>query len=447
MDAEEGAARVKEIYRDQVKKRGSQAEASRLLARSSTYVNGQLKHAAGLRAGDQLLSLQKLGCCLPQEAYHQALFPLDTDPAAMLEFAREHQKLSMDRFLSKLRPRLLALAGATTEVASDWPSRSEEIRQLDLLRRRDRDQAKTQLQQVLLEMVEELEATKAKSRQGLSELTRALGVLAAIYRLAGRRDDAVDVLLPAWPLARLAQSPQAKAEWYQKAAYLLVDLGNNPRAYNFVLEAHRFYDIAGAEVSRLGTLVDSAYVLTHAGYHAQSREMLEPLFPRLPEADIEVRLAAYQLLAGNLQALGDLAGACDYLGAAIELVDGDLLAHASCLWRRGKLLLELGDIPRALDLLAEAMPLNAKLSGAAELAELAMEYAGVLVKEGRRSELRSLATDLAVWLDQLRANLKLCEAIADFHSLIEVDALDDCALAAIVGQIQATKRAKSQKQR
>ncbi len=439
MDAEEGAERVKKIYTLQVKKRGSQAKASRRMGKGTPYITEQLQHESGLRARDQLDSLSVLGCRLPQEVFHEALYSLETDPADMLEFSREFQKLPMDPFLLELKPRLEALATAGSGTAGNWPSRVQEVQQLDFLRRRNRGLAKEQLEQLLLAMLAELEAGGPPPRQGLAELISALGVLAAIHRLAGRRDDSMDVLLPAWPLARLAQSPKARAEWYQKAAYLLVDLDNNTRAYHFLLEAHRLYDIAGTEGCRLRTLVDSAYVLTHAGYHEESRAILESLLSRLPEADFENRLSAHQILGKNFQAAGNLVAARKHLDLAIDMVGQDLLARASCLWRRGKLLIELGDTSRGLDSFAEAMPLHATLTGAGELAELGMEYAEVLVKEGRRPELRTLAADLAGWLDLLKANMKLRAAIADFHSLIELDELNLSNLGKILQAIRVAK--------
>jgi len=443
MDAEEGSERLKQVFSLRLTKWGSQAEASRRLGKHQTYLNDQIRSDAGVRARDHLEALRILGCPLPQEVFHEALYSLETDPAGMLEFSREFQKLPMDPFLLELKPRLeaLAVAGAAAEraPAGEDSSRLPEVQQLDLLRRRDRNQAKENLEQLLQAMLVELEAGEPKSRQGLAELTCALGVLAAIYRLAGRRDDAMDVLLPAWPLARLAHTPRSKAEWYQKAAYLLVDLANNTRAYHFLLEAHRLYDLAGAEGCRLRTLVDTAYVLTHAGYHEQSRELLESLLTRLPEADFEYRLSAHQILGENFQAAGDLVAACKQLDIAIGLVGEDLLARASCLWRRGKLLVLLADTPSALASFAEAMPLHATLTGAAELAELGMEYAEVLLKEGRRPELRLLAADLAGWLDQLKANLKLRAAIADFHSLIELDELNSVNLEKIIEAIRVAK--------
>lgn len=437
MTLEEDARRVREVNRMRLKKRGFHTEISRRTGRRAKYWIDLDRHAKGMRTQELLESQEASGNPLPPEVYHEALFSFDTDPAAILGYAREFQKLKPDPFLAELKPRLEALALAGAAASGSWPSLLDEIRRLDWLRRRDRPAAKQQLEELLGEALTRLEGRGP--RRALGEISIAIGVLAAVQRLAGRRDDAVDLLVLARPLAVLAKDPKVEAEWYQKAAYLLVDLSRLPRAEEFVLKAHMLYDVAGTRAERLRAMVDRAYVLTHAEKHIESLAILEAVLPRLPTGDTENRISVHQFLAGNLQALGDLAGACKQFAAAIELVGDDRLACATCLWRQAKLLLALGDVSRAIALFGQALPLHAMVTGAGDLAELGMELAGLLWEQGRRPELRALAADLSGWIEQLKGNLKLRTSIEDFQALIEFDTLDRQTFASILARVKNAK--------
>ena len=437
MTLEEDARRVRAINRMRLKKRGFNTEVSRRTGRRAKFWIDLDRHAKGMRTQELLESQETSGNPLPQEVYHEALFSLDTDPAAILGYAREFQKLKADPFLAELRPRLEALTRSGA-ASGEWPSLVEEIRRLDLLRRRDRPAAKEQLEELISGAIDRLNGRGP--RRALGEISMALGVLAALQRLAGRRDDAVDLLVLSRPLAMLAKDPKVDADWYQKAAYLLVDLSRLPRAEEFVLRAHLLYDVAGARAERLRAMVDLAFVLTHADKHFDSIQIIEAVLPRLPACDHEYRFGAFHLLAGNFQALGDLRSAHKHLDSAIQASDDDLLARAYALWRRAELQVDTGDLVGAMASYREALPLYAKLTGAADLAKLAMEYATLLMRQGCRPELRALAADLSGWLEQLRGNLKLRIVIEDFQALIAFDELDEQAFGEILARVNAAKK-------
>jgi tetratricopeptide (TPR) repeat protein len=439
MSAEEDAQRVMRTYRMRQRKRGPLAEAGRRLGMRAKIVADWNRNKRGMRAMDLLQTQEAMEIRLPAELFHEALFTLDTDPAGVLEYAREFQNLPMDPFLASIKPRLEALAAVgPSNDAAPWPSREEEIRRLDLLRRRDRGLAKRQLQLLITTELGLLEQGP-RPRRAFAELCGELGVLAAIYRLAGRRDDTVDLLVLVRPLVVLAADFRVEAHWYQRSAYLLVELGRYPRADEFILRAQDLFAVVPSKSDQLRTLVDRAYVLTRAGKHEASLARLKVVIPLLPAADIENRLAAHQIFADNLRFLGDVEGACNQLDHAIKLVGDDLLARAACLWSRAKLLVDLKQIPKALATFAEALPLQARVRSAGELAELAMEYASLLKKEGCRPELRQLAADLAGWIEALRGNSRLRDAVDDFQALIEFDQLDEVRFRQLLDRLQAEK--------
>lgn len=436
MDAEEGAERLKNAFVDRLKRVDSLAEASRRLGEAEGFLAEQKDHPRGVRPLDAMRSLEALGNPMPEEVYHEAFFSEEKDPARILAYSREHQKLRPDPFVVGCLPRLEVLAAAGPTPEGSWTSQEAAIRDLDRLRRRNRTSALKKLQKLIAAALDQLESGD-RPRPAFADLCSALGVLAAIYRLAGRRDDALDLLVLAYPLVLHSKEFKSEAEWYQKAAFLLVDLNRSARAKNFLDRAHHLYDLAESAAGCVRTLVDYSYVLTEERRHQESLDILERVLPRLPEADLEGRTSAHQFLAANYGALGNLPAAWDHLDQAIALVGDDLLSKAFCLSRRAELQVRTGDLNASVASHREALPLFAKITGAGELAELAMNCASLLLKLGQRSELRQLAADLAGWIERLKGNLKLRTAIEDFQALMDLDDLNDHTFETIREQVTA----------
>jgi hypothetical protein len=384
---------------------------------------------------DLLQTQEAMEIRLPAELFHEALFTLDTDPAGVLEYAREFQNLETDPFLARIAPRLRVLAaGGPSNGANCWPSREEEIKRLDLLRRRDRGLAKKQIEQLISSELGLMEQGP-RPRRAFGELCGELGVLAAIYRIAARLDDAVDLLVLARPLVVLAADFRAEALWYQKAAYLLVDLKRFTRAEEFIVRAHEHFDVAGSDIERLRAVVDRSYVLTYANKHKDSLARLQAILPRLPATEVQLRIAANQLMSENLKVLGDLVGADRYLAVAFELAEDDLLAQACCQESRAKLEISLGDIPRAIAAYHAALPCWAKQVGIAELSRRALDYLKLLKNLQERSDLRVALCELSGMLEELRAHSQLRNIVEDLQALDRLDKLDDQAFDQILERL------------
>ncbi len=439
MKAEEAAAAFEKAYDAELGQYGSYRQASLLMGRPETYLRGQLRRGEmGVRCA--LRGLEVMGAPMPEEVFHTAFCRLDTDPVRILEAARERQAMEPDVYFRGLAPRLkkLAEAGATA-AGGQLYSRAGKIAHLDKLRRSDRHQAKAKLQRLISGLVERMESTGERPPQSFGELAWALGVLAVIQRYAGRRGDAVDILVLAWPLGLLADQRMTEGDWFLRAAFLLVDLNREARAYQFLHEASGKYLLAGSIEKQLMATVTRAYVLTDSGRHAASRTLLLQVLPLLAEDQVEARRFAHETLAKNLQEMGSLSEASWHLSKTISLLGEDLLARGSCLWRQAKLLIALGDTPAALACFAEALPICAKLTGAAELAEMAMDYAKVLVKERRWPELRTLAANLSNWILPLHGTRKLRHVVDDFIALVELNRLGGEDLAEMLLRIQGSK--------
>lgn len=431
---------IKVGYRDFIRQLYSYSQASEALGRSPGFVSGLLSDKGpDLTCEEAMLSLENLGESMPEEVIHTAISRLDTDPVQILLAARERQKGPSDFYFREAGPRLQALIDAGPSPDGEWSKRSGTIDKLDKLRRRDRRRAKKKLQELISHALDRLEATGVRPPQAFGDLATALCVLAALQRLAGRRNDAMELLLVARPLSLLANDLVAEGEWYVKAAMLLVDLSRNARAYEFTMEASFLYSLAGATGKYAEAAVASAYVLTHAKNYAKSIKILERVLPLIPEDQTELRYFAHQTLGKNFRELGDLPEASKQLSAATGLTGDDLVARANCLWSQAKLLGRLGHVSGAISAYHQALPLIAKVTGAAELAELAMEYANLLIQEKRRPELQALAADLSGWIQELRGTKKLREVIEDFAALVQLNELSETVFLDILKKIQAAR--------
>jgi hypothetical protein len=444
LKAAEAADEFDQVFRGRIDQLGSSNLASELMGKGRNYVSGQLKDF-GIRVRDALASLEVLGDPLPEEAFHTAFSRLGVDPVLYLEAAREPQPMAPDLYFREIAPRVAALGAAGASPGGVWPTRARKLEKLDKLRRRDRQLAKERLQQMISSMVERMETKGERPRVALGELAAALVVLASLQRYAGRRGDAADLLAAARPLSIAAADCLVEGDWYVKAAMLLVDLNRDARAYQFLLEAGSLFFLAGSAAKQAEAAVGRAYVLTHAGHHAESQKLLEQVLPLIGEGQEELRLFAHQTLAKNLRERGFLAESCRQLQVAIELTGDDPMAHASCLWIQAKLFDRLGNVAGAMAALKAALPLVARLAGAAELAEMAMEYARLLLKEGRRPELRALAADLSSWIQQLRGTKKLRVVVEDFRALIELGELSEDGFLEILKRLQVARPAALRK--
>lgn len=437
MRAEEDYVAYKNVHGEQIQQESSYRKASSLMGRQEGYLGDQAREG-NLSIYDALHSLEVVGHPLPRETFHTAFCQLDTDPALILEAAREHQHLAPDLYFREIAPRLKMLVAAGPTPAANYRSRAKKIVELDELRRQDRHQAKEKLQRLISGLVERLEQTATRPPRAFGELAWALGVLAAVHRYAGRRSDAVDLLVAAYRLCLMADDFGDEGDWFVRAGLLLVDLCRNDRAHQFMLEAGSNFFLANAAAKQVEAEISRAYVLSHARLYSASIRVLERMLPLLTVEQVDLRCFAHQTLAKNFRELGNLAEASKHLSMAIGLIRDDL-ARASCLWTQANLLNRLGQVSKAIASYREALPFIAKASGAAELAEMSMEYAKLLVRERRRPELQSLAADLSGWVHQLRGTRKLRDIIDDFTALIEVNKLSEVHLQKIVERILASK--------
>lgn len=445
MNAEDAAGRLKVVHWDRLKRLGSLAETSRRMGEKDGYLSGQRENPQGMRVQDAFVSLEIVGNPMPEELVHEAYFSEPKDPAGILLYSRPYQGLKPDSLLIRIAPRLEALAAADPVAHGDWRSVRNKIREIDRLRRRDRQAAYKKVRYLLNTAINKLTGA-ARPATAWVQLCSALGVLAAIYRLAGKLDDAVDLLALTQSLVRKTRDARAKAEWYQKAAFLLVDLGRHARAEEFVMQAHKFFDLSGSSMDRLGALVDLAYVFTHAQRHQESLDLLELVLPQLNEQDRDSRIAAHQICGKNLQEMGNYVAAGEHFDRALALTDEKEMARAYCLSMKVHFLLASGELSLALTTYPEYLDRFARFGGLNTVIKSTLEYLYWLRKKGpwveSRQELEVLTIRLRGWMGYLNAEYRLRAAAESLRALIEFGRLDDDSIFSILEEISSSLRGR-----
>lgn len=435
-------------WEDRLTRQCSLAEASESIGWNETFLSKSKGLSRGPRALDLLESLHEVGDPLPSDVFHDAFPLLGVDPALKLACAREYQGLPPDRFLKTVAPRLRQLAqdGPTPE-SGRWQRRRAKIAALDELRKRDWPLAKTRLQEMISWALSRLEERGDRPKAALGDVSYALGVLAAILRLTGHRDAATDALLLARPLALLAEDHWVLGQWYQKTIYLLVDLKRYDRPYEFAHEALKCFVFAGSLAGQAGALIEIGYVQNHASLHREALDTLQAALPLIPNTERHLQFGVHHLIALQLGNLDDVPGALKHLEKAIEMAGEDQLALAAAYWGRARLAMKMGASALAFQSFEAAIPLYVKQAGTGELAEIALDYASLLLKENRRPELKTLAADVSGWIHKLKANRKLRDLIADFAALEALGHLDLPAIEMLQLRFKAAQSKKPKKRK
>lgn len=425
MRFKEWTATLVAVVTARIQRRVSMTGLSGWLKKGTTFVFKVLSHRRGPRVGDTLHFLEAAGDENPVDACHQAFETLPRDVVRILACNREHQGLAPNPFLEKMGPRLLALAkGEPEEGSRPWRSRLPIVRRLERVRLVDHKLAARKLEALIDLGVGLLERRTRSPAKALGDLACALASLAAVYRQAGRRDDALDVFLLAHPLTVRAGDAKVEGLWRQKAAYLLVDFDRCDRAQEFLEEALARFSLADARIEEIEVLVDMGYVFYNSGLFQEAKTWLRRAAPLVPANHREYRFAIHQLLALQLSSLGEFSEALAELERAEAWVDEDKLALASLHWARGGLAGKLHDLDVAFASYKTGLSLYEKHGSEALVAALTLEYAELLLRANRRPELLELTAGSARWLAEAKRNRKIQEALENLLALAAMKQLD-----------------------
>lgn len=403
-----------------------------------SYLSQLNSRPLSIRVGTALRLLELAGVEWPADVFLQAFRDTSVEPVRLLASNRCCEGLPPSPFLVDVAPRVLALL--TPGPVRRWRSQLSKIRKFELLRFSTLPLAQAKLESLV--SVGLALCTKApRPPAAYCDLACALASLAVVYRTAGRLDDALDTLMLAWPLAMAPDIAHGEGIWNQKAAYLAAYLNRTDLGFDFARKAAVHFIEAKADDDLARTLVDLGFLHSRAGQSKEACNQLRRALKVLPAADREYRLAAHQILAGQLVNLGCLVEAIQQLEEAEALItEGDLLLRASLSWGRARLHLAEGDGRRAAKAFSAAIPLLRKHGSPADSAEITLDYAEHLLKAKNRPELQALAAGCAPYFTTVACATQIREAMEDFVALVTMNQLVLESLVGLRAQLPQTSQ-------
>lgn len=423
--------RLAKVFGKRIGRRSSLTAASEALGLPVGQMHRVKVHKLGGRPMEMLGGLVAIGDENPPDLYHEALEEIPRNHVAILACSRENQGLEPSAFLVGLTLRLRDLVAAGREKSGSWRCQLVLIRCLESERLNDWKQAAVKLEWILGLLLFFVEKKGRRMPEAFADIACALIALAAAYRIGGRRDDANDILRMTRPLVDLAGFALVEGLWLQKSGYLLVDLNRCDRAYEFFQEAAVCFIAAGASREQAQTLVDLGYVLHHAGQSEAALSILQQALNLLPADEKAYIFAVHQIRSVELQKLGRLEEASAEIGWALGVAADFNLGRASLHWSRARLSSLRQNIADAICDYESALDLYRAHGGAADLAEVTLEFAELLATSRLREELLRLAEGTALWLGPARGSSKIRAALESFLALVRLKKLDAGAIAEI----------------
>lgn len=340
------------------------------------------------------------------------------DPVDVLMAQRESAQLPASPFLDALLPRVVAVL--ETEVARHIPVPSEQmvLEALEEQRYSDRAGARAACEKLTLKILQSLEDLPSpKPRKLVGELAAVLGLWGSIQRARGFRDLAVKAFALAFPLASHSRDPWALGVCFQRAAYVLGDLGRNDLAFSFIRDAMAAFSAEGSSASLWKCHVDRGHFLVACKKLEHSKDAFEVALERLPGSEWRYRMSALQGLGIIARQQGDFLKARGFLAsAATECQCTDfLLGHVK--WSLGLVEAELRQLSVARICFDEATALMAQYGSAGDVALICVDHVDVLLRQKEPRRAAAIVAEVAAWLPKLQANSILCRAFAQFLDL------------------------------
>lgn len=340
------------------------------------------------------------------------------DPVDVLMAQRENAQLPASPFLDELLPRVVAVL--ESEVARHIPVPSEHmvLEALEEQRFNDIQGARDGCEKLAVKILQSLQDLPSpKPRKLVGELAAALALWGTIQRVRGFRDLAVKAFALAFPLASHSRDPWALGMCFQRAAYVLGDLGRNDLGYGFIRDALVFFSTDGSSTNLWKCHMDRGHFLMNCGKAEQSAEAFEMALERLPGSEWRHRVGALQGLGILARRQGEPQKARRFLiSAAGECQRTDIvLGHVK--WSRGRVEAELNQWSVSRNFFDEATALMAQYGSAGDVALICVDHVEVLLKQGEPRRAALMVSEVAAWLSRLRANSILCRAFAEFLDL------------------------------
>lgn len=430
--------RLKSLLQDE-------AELSRLslaLGKSSRYLSNVFSEGGNLPLSCVLQLSQLTG--IPAEVFLQNVGPKRIWlPEELLHRERERgTKVKQESaFLVELTPRIEKLKTAEVKPVSPG-SRSTLLDHLEDERFRNRLGAMQQTEALLGELTDEVEARAVKGPlpgPRLGELSAGIALWATIQRTLGFRNLAVQAFQLSFPLARHARDSWASGTNHQRAAHVFHDLNRSDLALEFLAEALWHFDAIDSSTDRWRCYVDRGTFLDGLLEFEAAKASFEVALRLLPPGEWRWRAGSFQHLALGAQKQGKLKESLEFGKQGLaECREMDLVA-AFLMWRHAAVLAEMKQGEDARRAFQASLELVGKFGSAGDFALVALDFAEYLQRSGNAEECLVLATDVARWLPELRANPILHRTMSDFLDLIRLGRLT----LALVQETRAKVEARS----
>jgi tetratricopeptide (TPR) repeat protein len=342
-------------------------------------------------------------------------------PVEILLAHREGRKLATNGFLSRMATRISAILRCDVAKRHIGPSIAANLAELEELRNSDRLEAQKATQELAYDELRKLEEQQGpKSSSDMGGLAAILALWATIQRSRGFRDLALKAFTLAFPLARRSGSHWALGCCYQRAAYLLQDLGCPDLGFSFVNEALGYFGAGSSQLDIWKCLVDRGNMLGYAGKHVESTTEFEIALLRLPGSEWRQRVGAFQGLGLNALKRGKPQEARSHLKSAVNECREVDLYLGQIKWVMAQVEGDIGEHTTALRLYHEATELLAKFGSAADVALVCLDHAELHLKLKNDEACAQIAIGVARWLPKLRANPILCRTFDKFVDLARV---------------------------
>lgn len=409
--------RMLEVLREAVSRSTSARSLSEQLGHAHNYVRRLLSGEIPLQMETLLGVLGTLG--FPPELFFEQVFQgrATADPVAVLKFYREGDGLPRDPFLDEIEPRVESLLERLLDPCADVEDWSAELDQLEEQRFEDREGAKDALESLALTILDRCEGLENDiPSQHVADLARAFSIWAVIQRVSGYRDNSCDMYVQVFRLVqRVGHHHETIAECYQRASYLLRDLDARRAGLLFLREAGDSYLKAGS-VGGLGkVLVDNGNLLIEIGENATAASEFRAALKLLDQDAARSRAAAHSSLATILEeenrpteAMLEIRYACDLYSDRADIASAQLRVI------RGRVARKLGLNSEAEDSFLEAIQVYELAGHPGYILFAGLEYAGLLLAEGRTKRLAQLADEMFSIGRFFRKNRLIDTALMEF---------------------------------
>jgi tetratricopeptide (TPR) repeat protein len=244
------------------------------------------------------------GPTAPQDVLRLGLEPESRKPDAFL--------VGIGMVLDQLKGRVLPPRGPLADP--------EPFATIDCLRHVERLPAKKQLEAHLRELLAPVEAGLEPEPELVGRLVEGLGILAAIHRLGGSRNDAAKALIHAFDLCGTGQTC-ALGSVYKRASYLLRDFFLMGEALDFNRQAFAIFAVRGDRKRLLQLQIERGQIEIELRRERQALEIFRAILEEIENEAPDCQFAVFKGIAVCQTELGDLREASHFLAEAKRLAN------------------------------------------------------------------------------------------------------------------------------